>query len=189
MADIARVRAAWQNWPGAPGVSTFYLNNPPTQSQVDAVRAFFNALIALLPTGLTINVGNSGDVLDDATGRINGAWSVPTPEATVTATGAGNYAGNAGMCVNWLTGSVLLGRRVKGRTFLVPMVSTAFSTDGSPGSATITTVSTAAAGLVTAVGANMKVWHRPTQFAGGSSYTVTGSQVPDLAISLRSRRT
>ena len=189
MADIARVRAAWQNWPGAPGVSTFYLNNPPTQAQIDAIRSFFNALITLLPSGLTITVPGSGDVLDDATGHINGAWSVATPPAVVTGTGAGNYAGNAGMCAHWLTNSVLLGRRIKGTTFLVPMISTAFSTDGSPGTSALSTVGTAAAGLVTGVGANMKVWHRPTHFAGGSSYTVTGSSVPDLAISLRSRRT
>ena len=188
MTDMARVRVAWQNWPGAPGLSTFYLNNPPTQAQIDGIRSFFNALITLLPTGLTITVPPSGDTLDDASGRINGAWSVATPPTLVTATGAGNYAGNAGMIVHWNTSSIVLGRRIKGSTFLVPMVSTAFSTDGSPGAATLTTVGTAAAGLLTTLGANLRVWHRPTAFAGGSSYVVTGQSVPDLAISLRSRR-
>ena len=188
MATISRIRAAWQNWPGAPGVSTFYAVMGPAQSEVDGVRAFFNALAALLPSGLTITVPPSGDNIDDATGQIVGAWSVTTPPAVVTGTGAGNYAGNAGACVHWTTGSVLLGRRVKGTTFLVPLVSTAFATDGSIGAATLTTLQTAAAGLVTAWAGNGKVWSRKTQFRQGSSYTVTGSSVPDLAISLRSRR-
>lgn len=188
MADLARVRVAWQNWPGAPGVSTFYLNNPPTQAQIDAIRSFFNTLVAMLPSGMTIQVPNVGDVIDDATGHISGAWSVATQPATVTATGTGAYAGSAGMVVHWLTSSILNGRRPRGRTFLVPVVSTQFSTDGSPSSAALTTLAGAATGLLTSVGANMKVWHRPTNFAGGSSYTVTSSSVPDLSISLRSRR-
>lgn len=188
MATISRVRVAWQNWPGAPGVSTFFTAFSATQAQIDGIRAFYNALAALLPSGLTITVPPSGDNIDDATGQIVGSWGVGTPPAVVTGTGAGNYAGNAGACVHWTTNSVLLGRRVKGTTFLVPLVSTAFATDGSIGSATLTTIQTAASGLVTALATNGKVWSRKTPFRQGSSYTITGSSVPDLAISLRSRR-
>ena len=188
MATIGRIRCSWQNWPGAPGVSTFFTAQPTTQGNVDGIRAFFNALAALLPSGLTITVPFQGDNIDDASGQIVGSWSVTTPPTVVTGTGAGNYAGNAGACVHWTTGGVLNGRRVKGTTFLVPLVSTAFATDGSISTSTLSTIGTAASGLVTAFGTNGRVWSRKTAFRNGSSYAITGSTVPDLAISLRSRR-
>src|SRR6266498_455668 len=46
--NLSRVRVSWQNWPGAPGVSTFFYGTTagslPTQAQIDGLRAFFNAL-------------------------------------------------------------------------------------------------------------------------------------------------
>jgi hypothetical protein len=188
MTDMARVRVAWQGWPGAPGVSTFYLANPPTQAQIDAIRAYFNSFVALLPSGLTVTVPQTGDVIDDISGLITGSWSVATPPTVVTGTGAGNYAGNAGAITHWLTGLVVNRRRVRGRTFLVPIVSTAFDTAGSLAAGTITTMSTAATTLLAALGTNFRVWHRPANGLGGGSGTVTSFRIPDLAISLRSRR-
>lgn len=189
MANLPRVNVSWQSWPGAPGVSTFYMAQAaPLQATVDALRAFFNAHAALLPSGLIINVPSSGDIINDATGGIEGAWSVGTPPTTVTGTGAGAYAGNAGAVVHWLTTTVVNGRRVRGRTFLVPLISTAYDTSGSLSTATLSTINTAAAGLVTAAADDLVVWHRPTQFAQGSSATITSHRVPDLAVSLRSRR-
>jgi hypothetical protein len=188
MTDMARVRCVWQNWPGAPGISTFYLANPPTQAQIDAIRAYFNSLVTLLPSGLTITVPQTGDVIDDISGLITGSWSVGTPPVVVTGTGAGAYAGNAGAVTHWLTGLVVNRRRVRGRTFLVPLISTAYDTAGSLATATITTLSGAATTLLAALGSNWRVWHRPAKGLGGGSGVVTSFRVPDLAVSLRSRR-
>ena len=189
MARIERVNCAWQSWPGAPGVSTFYMaSTAPPQATVDAIRAFFNALVTYLPSGLTITVPPSGDGIDDTNGAILGSWSVGTPPAVVTGTSGSAYAGNAGGVVHWTTTTVVNNRRVRGRTFLVPLTSSAFQTDGSIATAALTAIQTAAAGLITTAADDLVVWHRPTNFAQGSSAVINGTRVPDLAVSLRSRR-
>ena len=124
------MNVAWQGWPGSPGVSTFYLDPTPAQATIDSIRTFFNAFAGSLPTGLTINVPSSGDEISENTGDITGAWSVATTPSTVTGTGAGNYAGNAGAVIHWLTQGVVQNRRVRGRTFLVPLIAGAFDATG-----------------------------------------------------------
>lgn len=189
MADIQRYNVAWQNWPGAPGVSTFYAALGTDVSTVtDALRAFYNSLITLLPTGLTIQVPATGDIISDQTGDITGSWSDGTPVTVVTATGAGAYAGNAGAIVHWLTGGVVNGRRVRGRTFIVPLVGSQFDGNGSLSASCLTALNGAATTLLGALGSAQVVWHRPKGVVPGSSFAVTSHRVPDLAISLRSRR-
>jgi hypothetical protein len=192
---IHRLNAAWQNFPGAPGVTTFYFAGAPTQAEVDGVRAFFLALVAILPTGLTIQVPSTGDSIDETDGSITGTWSVGTTPAVVTGTAAGTYAGMAGAVVHWLTGGVVNSRRVRGRSFLVPLIGSAFDAVGSLSATTITTLTNAANALLAATD-TMAVWARP--FDGtvadpnpraGSSHFITSIRIPDLAVALRSRRT
>jgi hypothetical protein len=189
MANMRRYNVAWQNWPGAPGVSVFYSDTSVDISTfTDALRAFYNSLVSLLPAALTIQVPAAGDIISDTDGSITGAWSDGTPVTVVTGTGAGAYAGNAGAVVHWLTDGVINGRRLRGRTFIVPLVSTAYDTAGSLGTGAITTLTNAATTLEAAVGPSMLIWHRPKAPAAGSSSNVTSTRIPDLAVSLRSRR-
>lgn len=196
---MIRVNAAWQNWPGAPGVSHFYLDGQDLtglQGRIDAIRTFFNALVAYLPSNLTIQVPSSGDLVETATGTLSGVWSVGTTPAVVTGGSTAAYAGNAGMVTHWLTDGFVAGRRVRGRTFIVPCTSAVFETNGSPTASAITGMKAAADALITSMAGKMLVWARPfVDPAGvkpprtGSASVVNGSRVPDLAISLRSRRT
>lgn len=204
MTDLARVNVSWQNWPGAPGLSQFYTLNTSMQSNVDAIRAFYNTLSTLLPSGLTITVPGSGDVVDSITGTITSAWSVTTPPAVVTASGSGTYAGNAGAVIHWLTDNVSNGRRIRGRTFIVPLISTQYESNGSLSATCLSSLGTAATTLRSALGSNQRVWSRPvtghTKYdpktgvatvvpsTTGSANAVTGQRIPDLAVSLRSRR-
>lgn len=189
MTAMHRISVAWQNWPGAPGVSQLFMTGGIVQANVDAVRSFFNAMVGVLPSGLTIQVPSIGDDLDDATGKIVGAWNVATTPPVVTGTATGAYPGNAGAVIHWQTALVKNGRRVRGRTFIVPLSSaTAYESNGSLSSTTITTLQTAANGLVTALTPNFCVWHRPTGFSGGEFASIASAKVPDLAVSLRSRR-
>lgn len=204
MTDLCRVNVAWQNWPGAPGLSQFYFLNSGMQTSVDALRTFYNALSTMLPTGLTIQVPGTGDIINDADGKIVNSWTVTTPPTVVTASGTGTYAGNAGAVVHWLTSGVINGRRIRGRTFLVPLISTQFESNGSLSATALSSIGTAASALRTSVGANFRVWRRPvlahtkydpktgqpTQVAAvaGSNSDVVNHRIPDLAISLRSRR-
>jgi hypothetical protein len=175
-----------------------YGDTTSMQALVDNIKTFWQAFSAMLPSGLTITVPSSGDVLDEQTGNITGSWSVGTAAAVVTGTGSGGYAGNAGLVVHWLTSTIANTRRLRGRTFVVPLVSLSYDSTGSLTPASITTATNAAAALVTSSGTLLQVWHRPvyskpkttppTLITPGSRGVVTGSRVPDLAVSLRSRR-
>ena len=185
--EINRVNVAWQGWPGAPGVSTFYVQDMgPTA--VDGISSFFGALIGILPSGLTITVPSTGDVIEDTTGQIVSSWSATPATPVRTGTGPGVYSGVSGAVIHWLTSGVVRGRRVRGRTFIVPIVGSAYDAQGSLSTAALTTLQGAANGLDAAV-AGLTVWSRPTGFASGSNHVVTGTRVPDLAVTLRTRRT
>jgi hypothetical protein len=151
-----------------------------------------------------VQVPGSGDTIDAETGTITNTWSVATTPAVVTATGSGAYAGNAGLVVHWLTSTIIGTRRLRGRSFIVPTIATTFETNGSPTSTAVSTLNTAAAALVTATTPGLVVWSRPVKAHTkydpdtgvgtsiparvGSTGVVNGTRVPDLAISLRSRR-
>lgn len=195
---IARIVCPWGNWPGSPGVSVFYGDAATMQPLVTGLKTFFDQFSTFVPSGLSISVPNSGDLLDEATGTITGAWSLPTAPNPTTMTGTGVYAGNAGMVVHWLTTTVLDGRRARGRTFIVPLVSGAYDSQGSLTTTAVGAAQSAATALVTAASGSLTVWHRPkfqkpkttppTIIRQGSKAVVTSAKVPDLAVSLRSRR-
>ena len=152
-----------------------------------AVRVFFEAVKAGLPTGLSIQYPSSYDVIDDGTGNIVLTNSL-TPPANTGGTGAGNYAGSAGAVVNWLTSDFVAGHRKRGRTFLVPVVAAQMDTAGSLNNTYQQTIQTAGTALIGTSGANFVVWRQPRPGQAGSSHLVTACTVPDLAAVLRSRR-
>jgi hypothetical protein len=195
--QMYRVSVAWTNWSGAPGVSQMFLTgaNIPTQANIDAIRTFFGAFTAYLPSGLTINVPSSGDNMNAVDGKIVGSWSVGTPPAAVTGSGTGAYAGNAGAVIHWLTSDVVNGRRVRGRTFLVPLINVAYEANGSLAPGFITAATNAANAYVSSNAGAAGVWARPfthktdpTKNREGSVHSATSIRVPDLAVSMRSRR-
>ena len=183
---VDRIQVSWQNWPGAPGVSTFY--GDATLGMLDGISSFFDAIKGLLPLNLTITVPSTGDDVDPQTGEVVGSWSQAPTTPVRTGSNVAVYAGSTGAVVHWRTGGVVGGRRVRGRTFLVPLVG-AYDSGGSLSSGAISTLQTAANGLVSTAGSAFSVWHRPTQFVAGSTHQVTSASVPDLAVVLRSRRT
>jgi len=166
-----------------------YLLDPPAQGNIDAIRAFFQSFVSQLPSNLTIQVPSTGDVVSETTGAITGSWSVGSTPVVVTGSNVGAYAGNAGAVVHWLSGGVVAGRRVRGRTFLVPLAGTAYDSAGSISSTFLTTLQTAAATYVTAQAGVAVVWARPAPGRTGSLHSIVSSRVPDLAVTLRSRRT
>lgn len=169
-----------------PGVSIFY-STDTTAPPLGALGAFFTALKASFPTGLSWTIPGSGDILDVATGVINGSWSA-AGGSTVAASGvATSYAGPAGAMVRWNTSGIVNGRRVKGRTFLVPLIGSVYAS-GVVQAGTVTAIQSAANTLVSGAGADLRIWHRPTAGVGGSAYPIASASVPNLATVLRSRR-
>jgi hypothetical protein len=151
------------------------------------VHGFLNALVGYIPAGLQITVQATGDIIMDTDGSLAGTWG-EAPVAVVQGSSAGNYTGASGAVVHWLSSGVVRGRRVRGRTFLVPLGPNAYDVGSGLTTAAITAIKNAADGLVTAGGGGFVAWSRPAGFSAGSSHAVTGTRVPDLAAVLRSRR-
>ena len=186
--SIQRSRVVWSNFPGAPGYSNFYWNEAVPSAEVASLKSFFEAIKTLIAGGAVLTYPSSVDVIDETTGNITSSTPI-TQQTPTTATGSGAFSGASGAVVHWITDGFVGGRRVRGRTFLVPLTGGSFDTNGSILTSALTTLQTAASALVTATTPAMSVWRRPTAFTAGSVHTVSSAVVPDLAAVLRSRRT
>jgi len=184
-----RVRVVWSNWPGAPGYSNFYVGTTITDHT--PIRTFFDAIKAYVPAAVTWTVPTSGDQISEATGLITGAYSATVTGGAVTGAigNTGAYPGNAGAQIQWQTSAIIAGRRPLGKTFLVPGYSAMFDSNGSLATAAQAAILAAGTALIAAFSGELKVWSRPRPSLAGANVTVTSARVPDLAISLRSRRT
>lgn len=190
---INRVVARWQGFQGGPGYSNFFFTELPSTPSVlaarQAVADFFDGFNSLLPTGVEIVVENEVAIIDELTGQT--LDYAPTTEVVDSVEGvvSGGYAGASGAVVNWNTAGVRAGRRVRGRTFLVPLAPVAFDSSGTLSSSALNLIRSSADGLVgTGFDSGLGVWARPTNGAGGEFHEVIGATVPDLAAVLRSRR-
>lgn len=190
---ISRVSAQWSGFPGAPGYSNFHFQSstgtPDVDDPVAAVRAFFVALQPTLPVSVSIQVLPTVEVLDDTTGSLIDYATASATPAPVTGSSGANFAGPSGGVINWITNTVVNGRRLRGRTFVVPMNTGAYQPDGSLTPAALEDLNDAAEVLSGAgFGLGFGILSRP---AGGGSISfgeVTGHRVPDLVAVLRSRR-
>jgi hypothetical protein len=195
MPNLNRVRVNWTNFPGAPGVSTFYLD--PTTTNMAHLKTFFNSIKDVFPNGLTTEVPNSGDVIDSATNHIVGGWIGSGGGTQTSIAGANAYSGTSGGLVRWQTNAILNGRRLAGRTYLVPLERAQYDLNGSLAASFITLVGTAAATLIAAYAGSL-VMYGPPRNAGTLGPTdpgkaaITGpvisAVIPDLAAVMRSRR-
>lgn len=158
---------------------------------VAAIAAAYQGMSAQLPTGVTIRVPGSGDTIDDTTGDLTGVWTATTP-AAVNGGVVPQAAAGVGACVTWTTGGIVSGaagpRRLRGRTFLVPLANACFDSDG-----TLTTVARQDIvdfGIDMIAVGGFGIWHRPTSAGAsdGTSYAVLSSSVRDKVAILTSRR-
>lgn len=170
-----------------PGLTTFYFAEAHTGFASD-VSDFFQAVDAYLPIGITVTVPSDGDLIDVATGDLTGTWSESASGPGVGA-GFGAFPAGVGARVRWSTSGIVAGRRVRGSTFLCPLVNSSFGTDGTIDPTALTNLQAAADALVTASGSNMKIWSRPVPGRAGEASTVVDASLPDRVSWLRSRRT
>ena len=170
-----------------PGVSVFYSNDQDT-GVTAALRTFYSSISDELGKGLTVNYPSSGDVIAEETGEIVGSWT-GTPQAPTGGNLTDDPVMGVGARVEWITGGVHRGRRVRGRTFLVPLAKSRFEGPGMLTASCVTALQTAANTLV--ANTDLRIWSRPTSTApaSGLSFLVTTSRVPDAVSWLRSRRT
>lgn len=188
---MVRVTSVWTGFLGAPGYTNLQTMvgaispSAVAQDLADSVHDFWNTVNGYLPSGVTITIGPLYQVIDEETGDITSEGTVGTAPATVVGTFGGYYAGNAGVAVDWLTGTYLNGHRLRGRTFLVPFAGCQ-ETNGTIAAAALTAITDAAQALVDTP-AGIVAWHRPIAGAGGDAVSVVTARVSDRSAILRSR--
>jgi hypothetical protein len=210
---MLRVKTRWSGLIGLPGYSIMYFRdfstgeewNPDAAEALVAVnktRTFFDAIKHLIPTGASMQVEASVEEVDTQTGELIDIHGVATPTVVLgTASASASYAAPVGAVINWRTNHVRNGRRLRGRTFIVPMSSTAFESNGTLAAGAVTAITNAGLAMIAdTTSPDIGVWGRPTPFLDennnptgelnpdGAWAFATTVTVPDLAAVLRSRR-
>jgi hypothetical protein len=200
MATMMKIKARWSGFSGAPGYSVFYFRDfassgwTPTQATAAAakVRTFFDSFKLFLPAVVTVTVEPDVEIIEETTGELTDVLTATVGAAiTGLASPTEKYAAPVGAVVSWRTATVKNGRRIRGRTFLVPLSSGAFDTNGTLTSSAQTTISAAALALRDATSdADLGIWARPAPggLGGGEWAVVASHAVPDMGAVLRSRR-
>lgn len=192
MALVHEIKAKSTGFPGAPGWTTLYFSNDgaaDTTAQFHAVFLFLTAIRAEFPTTWTVQIEAAGRLLDEVTGELIGFTTVPAGDAAsmVGTQGASYGSGVSGAVIGWSTNTVNRGRKIRGRTFLVPIAAPAWQADGTLLQAAIDIFKAAADALLFST-AKLVVWSRPVANAGGKMGPVTASRINDRAAFLSSRR-
>lgn len=190
MANVIRHTVVWSGSPGLPGYSQFYqevVGDVAALAQAGhyAVGIFFDDLASLIPEEVSITVDPVYQVIVLGSGMTVGEDVVGDPATVIQGTYVGDWARQFGVLVEWVTGTFIDGKRLRGRTYLVPLGGTT-ATDGTVADATLATVRAAAEGITDGT-PGFVVWHRPVAGVGGQISTITGAVVRDKAALLRSR--
>lgn len=199
MAEVSRVTCLWSGFAGAPGYTKFSFmplaDDTARNAAGTALKAFWDSVATYLPNGVTVAVQPMVDNLDIVSGDLMGSSSMTSvPSATVSATAAAAYAGGSGVVITWMAGGVFAGRRIKGRTFLVPAVGL-YENNGTITATAISNLQGAGNALIATAGADLAVWNRQYDEAthkipiAGNLSSATSCSIRDLASQLRSRRT
>jgi len=199
MAQMAKVTINWTGFPGAPGFTNLYfkditggaaIDQATVDSAVTKTDAWLSAWKASIPNSVTTGVDPNVEAIEETTGQLQGFWT-GTPAAASVGTGGTAYSAPSGAVVSWFTSTVRNGRRILGRSFMVPLSTTAYETDGTLVASKIATWNTASAALI-GVGdpAEFGIWSRPSASPGGDGEwaLVTNHRIPDMAAILTSRR-
>lgn len=181
---VAIVRTEWNGTSGGPGLTQLALrttalnewSNAESQAAVDIVRAFWQGLRTSFPDELTLTVSPIVDIYNEFTGDLVNSFTAGTAPAPVIGGGTSTYAGGVGAKVNWNTGVVRNGRRVRGHTYLVPIIGTAFTNTGTVASATqlaVTTVAETMRSALIATNHPLVVYSRPVTGEGARPGVIT----------------
>lgn len=201
--DILRITVRWTGFQGAPGYSNFHftvdagfwdgglLGDQAVAAATTAAQRVADALEEIrgqVPSIVQFAIEPEATILDSDSGETMGVVQRDDVQLGQP-NGSGSYAGPVGAVVNWNTSDYRFGRRIRGRTFLVPLSGGAYEADGTLNNTALAAVRGFADVMVgDAGGPEFGVWSRPRNGAGGVFATVTNGTVPDMAAVLRSRR-
>lgn len=197
MAPLLRVKARWGGFQGSPGYSVFHFRDFSdetfTTEQATGVAAltrdFFQNVSLVLPSTVNVAVQSDVEMIDHETGDLLDVLTAATPDLVNGAAPAGPFAAPTGAVVTWRTSTVKNNRRMRGRTFLVPLAGSAFEVNGTLLGTTVDRLNTAAATFrANTTFPQLGVYARPPVGGTGLFAPVTGHSVPDMAAILSSRR-
>jgi hypothetical protein len=183
----------WANTSGAGGVGYTIFYGPSLSAHLTSIQSFFTNVKAYIPLAYTLTFPGSGYILNDRDGVQSGSWSA-TPPAAVQGTGTGAYARAVGAVVDWRTGVLnTRGHQIVGKTFLVPLIGSAFDAGGAIGQSIATIIKGQADNFVTSAGGSFYVYARHGVTKKGVPYDGTSAQVkttnvPVKGVVMRSRR-
>lgn len=184
----AQYRAVWSVPGGGTGYSVLHFTTAGTaaaaQIIADNVRAYFESIKGLFPDDVSISYESEVLDLDDA-GTLLAVWAV-TPPSTTVGINAAVYSRAAGARVDWGTDTIVNGRRLAGRTYLVPLASVCFTTTGLLTTVNQAEIVTKSQAFITATGLNrpLRVWSR----THATSATASKASAPFQGAILRGRR-
>lgn len=197
---IGRVKLRWV----IPGAGTAFsvlhfghwAGSEPTPTEasdlITKCNAFVTSVKAYLPNVVSVQVMNEIEIINEADGNLIGVISSTVNAAQFgTAAATAGWAAAAGAVITWNTPGVRNGRRIRGRTFIVPLSTEAWDVDGTMKSVPLGGLNSAATALRTANGINqLLVWSRPSGpgAADGIAYEALSHRIPDFSAILRSRR-
>lgn len=199
MVEIARIKVNWTGIPSGPGYTNFYFRDFGVSGDIDQgivdgaitkTDTFLNAWTSSINNTISFVVDSAVEILEDTTGALQRFMS-GTPTATRVGTQTANYSAGVGACVSWSTNTVRNGRRIRGRTFMVPLGNNSYATDGTLDATKLAAFRAAAETFRSQTGAgDLGIWARPTGpgATDGVWVPVTASNITDKVAFLSSRR-
>jgi hypothetical protein len=203
MANLYRHRTAIRGLTGGDGVATMYFASPT--DVLPAVQNLWIDLVNLMPVNVVVQTEPGGDVINEANGQLVSSWS-DSPQGPLSGNSAQPYPAPAGFVLGWRTDTILDGTRLQGRTFVVPVTSAFYATDGTILTSVVEGIQVNIDTFLAALGTAFVIWHRPFEGApavpptstkpgkaarpahDGGHGIVTSGSVKDRVAILRSRR-
>lgn len=198
MTEILRLTINWTGFQGGPGYTNLHFRDfsegEVTQTMIDGAitktDAWLDAWTVLIPSGVSYVINPSIEIIEVESGDLL-RYEAGSPDLTRVGTSAGKYAGGSGACINWYTNVVRNSRRIRGRTFMVPLGDYALSTNGTIDDPRLVGMIDATTLFLnhTAAG-DLGVWSRPSSpTANDGQWAVVSSfRINDKLAQLRSRR-
>lgn len=164
----------------------------------DALETFYVACDGFLPTSLDVTLPAEASIYNEETGQLQSVVTGSGGSTLVPGTDASSKTSRATQLkIQTRSGEIQDGRELRGGVFLGPISETALTLAGLVDPATITTVETAGAALLSTLagdGVFMVVWRRPRPASApggaraGSLAIVQSISAWDQPAVLRSRR-
>jgi hypothetical protein len=161
-----------------------------------ATHNFWDSVRNTMPSVVKVQVMPDVEIIDVETGDLIGVSTATTrAELAGANVASAGWSAPAGACITWTTSGIRTvtskPRRVRGRTFIVPLSGMSYDTNGNLTDTALATINNAAATLRSASsGQELAVYARPNEVPAvpGQAFAVTGHRLTDQVAILRSRR-